>query len=128
VPTFLIAVISAISTWGAGLAMSMVESWSWPAPPSVALLMLAAATVTTGYYFAIVSMRTGETAVVSPFRYSAMLFALLSSLLIFGERPDAVSMLGVAIVMAAGGYTFHREQVRKRETAAAGHSAIERAA
>jgi S-adenosylmethionine uptake transporter len=55
--------------------------------------------------------------VVAPFRYASMLFALMWGYLIFGEIPDPLTWLGIAIVVGAGVYMFHRESVRKREAA-----------
>ena len=82
-------------------------------------LGLSALGVTGGYYGAIVAMRAGEISVVAPFRYTAMLFALMWGFLIFGEVPDQITWAGIAIVVIAGVYTFHRESVRKREAASA---------
>jgi drug/metabolite transporter (DMT)-like permease len=67
--------------------------------------------VLTGFVFIIDAMRHGETGVVSPFRYAYMLFALLMSLVIFNERPDAISWLGIALIIGAGLYMVHRERV-----------------
>ena len=71
--------------------------------------------MTGGYYAAIVAMRAGELSVVAPFRYSAMLFALMWGYIIFDEIPDQMTWIGIAIVVTAGVYTFHRENVRKRQ-------------
>ena len=74
-------------------------------------LAVCAVTVLLGYGLVIVGMRFGETGVVSPFRYSYMLFAMLSSLFVFREWPDALSWLGIAFVIGAGLYMVHRERV-----------------
>lgn len=55
-------------------------------------------------------MRTGEIAVVAPFRYTIILMALLSGFLVWGELPNLATWIGIAIVCAAGLYTFLREQ------------------
>ncbi|MEQ1611919.1 MAG: DMT family transporter, partial [Hyphomicrobiaceae bacterium] len=107
----------------AGLCALPLEAWIRPSSSSYGWLALSALGVTGGYYGAIVAMRAGEIAVVAPFRYTAMLFALMWGYLIFGEVPDSVTWAGIAIVVIAGVYTFHRESVRKREAArAAGKS------
>lgn len=48
------------------------------------------------------AMRTGEVGVVTPFRYSRLLFALVLGYLVFGERPDALTLLGSAVIVACG--------------------------
>jgi drug/metabolite transporter (DMT)-like permease len=53
-------------------------------------------------------MRVGEVAVVTPFRYTRLLFALILGFLIFAERPDAATLIGGAIIVASGVYTIVR--------------------
>ena len=53
-------------------------------------------------------MRTGEVSVVAPFRYSRLLVALVLAVLLFGETPDALTLLGAAIIVASGTYTLLR--------------------
>lgn len=63
------------------------------------------------------AMRVGEIAVVTPFRYTRLVFALVIAILVFGERPDAWTLIGAAIVVASGLYTFWREAQMRRGTA-----------
>ena len=51
-------------------------------------------------------MRTGDVSVVSPFRYSRLLFAMLFGVLIFNERPDGLMLLGALLIVLSGGYTL----------------------
>lgn len=55
-----------------------------------------------GYCCLTLAMRTGRIASVSPFRYSRLLFALILGIFILGERPDALSLIGSAIIVASG--------------------------
>jgi drug/metabolite transporter (DMT)-like permease len=48
------------------------------------------------------AMRTGEVGVVTPFRYARLLFALVLGFVVFGERPDALTLLGSAVIVACG--------------------------
>lgn len=62
-------------------------------------------------YYAIVSaMRIGEISFVTPFRYSRIIFALIVGVFIFGERPDALTLIGAAVVVGSGLYTLWRER------------------
>jgi drug/metabolite transporter (DMT)-like permease len=40
---------------------------------------------------------------------------MLLGYFIFGDMPDGAMILGAAIIVASGLYTFHREHVRNRE-------------
>ncbi|MBK1634484.1 DMT family transporter [Rhodovulum adriaticum] len=62
-----------------------------------------------GYYAIVEAMRVGEVAVVTPFRYTRLIFALIIGVLVFGERPDALTLVGAAIVITSGLYTLWRE-------------------
>ena len=55
-----------------------------------------------GYYTAILVMRAGEISFISPFRYTAVLFALILGFIFFNERPDKTALLGMIIVMFSG--------------------------
>jgi len=63
-----------------------------------------------GYWAITAAMRIGDVSVVAPFRYSRIIFALLIGTLILGERPDMWTLIGAAITIAAGVYSFLRER------------------
>ena len=65
-------------------------------------ILLAAFFIIFGYYTAVLVMRSGEISFISPFRYSAILFALILGLVFFDEQPDMTAFLGIVIVMLAG--------------------------
>ena len=55
---------------------------------------------------------------MAPFRYSALLWAMLLGYLIFGDVPDAMMVLGASIIVLSGLYAFYRERIRHRALAA----------
>lgn len=96
--------------------------------PSAAVLpqtsdwqMLAGAVLTgiIGYSALVVAMRVGEASVVTPFRYSRLLFSIAAGVFMFGERPDALTLLGSSLIIGSGLYTFLRERRLAREAVAA---------
>jgi drug/metabolite transporter (DMT)-like permease len=93
--------------------------WRWAAPtPSVWVYLAAAALVTVaGNLLMIASTRTAAVAVVAPFRYATVVFAILAGYVVWGEAPDGQTLLGILIVIGAGLYTFHRERLRRHESA-----------
>lgn len=62
------------------------------------------------YYTIVMATRIGEMSVVAPFRYSRLVFALIIGVVAFDERPDALTLIGAAIIVASGIYTLWREQ------------------
>ena len=63
------------------------------------------------YYSLVISSRIGEMSVISPFRYSRIVFAMLLAIIVLGERPDSFTLIGASIVVASGLYTFIRESI-----------------
>lgn len=53
-----------------------------------------------------IAMRTGDVSVVSPFRYTRLLFALILGVFVFGENPDLMTLLGSLLIVVSGGYTL----------------------
>jgi S-adenosylmethionine uptake transporter len=63
------------------------------------------------------TMRVGDIASVSPFRYTGLLWAMLMGLLVFGDWPDTLTLVGSSIVVATGIFTLLRERrLGKRAT------------
>ncbi len=83
----------------------------------VAMLSGAVIFGALGYYCIVRAMRIGEAAVVTPFRYSRLLFSLIIGALVFGERPDAITLTGAALIIVSGLYTFLRERRLARRLA-----------
>jgi S-adenosylmethionine uptake transporter len=84
----------------------------WQPVSAIHVIWLAGAVVSIvgGYLLSVTSMRVGETAVVAPFRYMSLLVALVLGLLVFGDWPDRLTLLGAGIVVATGLFTLWRER------------------
>ena len=82
-------------------------------PSSKDILFFAGASAfgVIAYYSIVIAARTGEMSVISPFRYSRLVFAMLLSIIVLSERPDILTLLGAAIIVASGVYTFVRENI-----------------
>jgi drug/metabolite transporter (DMT)-like permease len=66
------------------------------------------------YYSLVIASRIGEMSVISPFRYSRIVFAMLLSILVLKENPDSLTLIGATIIVVSGLYTFLRENVLKQ--------------
>jgi drug/metabolite transporter (DMT)-like permease len=60
------------------------------------------------------ALRSGDISAVAPFRYSALLWAMMLGYLVFGDVPDAMMVLGASIIVLSGLYAFYRERVTAR--------------
>ena len=89
-----------------------------PSPTAWAALGGATLIGVLAYAALTAAMRTGEVSVVSPFRYVRLVFAMLLGAAVFGERPDAWTLLGSAIVVGSGAYTVLRGRAGRGPTKA----------
>lgn len=107
-----------LAAWGfvaAGVAGLVILAFSGGAamPEGSMWVFLAGALAfaLVAYYAVTAAMRVGEIPVVTPFRYTRLVFALILAFLVFGERPDLWTLVGAAIVIATGLFTLWRERV-----------------
>jgi len=92
----------------------------WDGKPFVPLqgqqfLMLGAALMAGvfAYTALMIAMRTGSIGVVTPYRYSRLLFGIFIGVAAFDEQLDAPMLLGCAVVMGAGLFIGWQNQRRQ---------------
>jgi drug/metabolite transporter (DMT)-like permease len=114
-PALLLTLVSSISVLVTGLAMRPFEIWTWPDGVTWVRLAASAGFLTAALYFSVTAMRLGDLGVITPFRFSSVIWALVMGYIVWNEVPDRFSLAGMAIVVSAGLYTFHRERVRRAQ-------------
>ena len=114
VPTLAVTVITTICVMILGGAMSLFADWKPLAVTDFAYLGGAAVFLTAAYIFIIAAMRTGDVSLVSPFRYSIMVWAIIIQVIVFGAWPDGLTLAGSAVLVATGIYMFARERAVTR--------------
>ena len=117
IPSVVVLCATSVIVAAAGAALSMVETWKPVSGGTVAMLGVAGVCVAVGHLCAIIAFRGVDVAVVSPFRYSVMLWATLAGFIVFGDVPDAAALAGAALIAGSGLYTVHRERIRAAEAA-----------
>ncbi|MEO0683305.1 MAG: DMT family transporter [Pseudomonadota bacterium] len=100
-----------VLAWRAAAAPEAAQA-PWAQVGELEALGLAAAVlcILTGYGCGVTAMRSGDIGFVAPFRYTVLVWAMAIGFFAFGERPDAQTWLGAAIIVAAGLYAFFRER------------------
>ncbi|WP_417587009.1 DMT family transporter [Pararhodobacter oceanensis] len=96
----------------AGLVVQAVSQppVAMPAPRDIALLVGAGIAGVLAYSALTAAMRTGDVSAVTPFRYTRLLFAMIIAVTLFGERPDAVMLIGSALIVGSGLFTLSRSR------------------
>ncbi|WP_342751835.1 DMT family transporter [Aliiruegeria haliotis] len=109
-PSMTVAVAASIGVWLFALVGVATEEWQPVSGQNLAALTGASVMIIGGYLFSILTMRVGEIAFTAPFRYTSLLWALVLGLVVFGDWPDPITMIGAAIVVGTGLFSFHRER------------------
>ena len=111
VPTVTVALSTTLGITAFAALMLIGTEWAEINFVSWSLIIAAAVAVTVATLLSVVAMRTGDIGFVSPFRYTSLIGAIGLGILLFGEWPDGVTLLGAAIIAFAGIYSLYREQI-----------------
>lgn len=84
--------------------------WVIPAPGEAALLVLAGLLGGLGQICLTSAYRHAEAGLVAPFDYASMILAIVIGYTAFAEVPTATTLLGAAIIIAAGSLIIWRER------------------
>ena len=96
-----VAAFALVYVQGQSLMMPDIRSWG--------VLAIAVIIAMIAYLAIVGATRTGNAGIISSFRYSRMVFALIVGFIAFREIPDAATLIGAAIIIASGIYTLWRE-------------------
>lgn len=99
---------------GAVVASSM-GPFFWTAPDRNGWfwLVVLAAFGTFNHYLLIRALEYAPASVLQPFNYTLLPWATVVGLIVFGQFPDAWTIIGATIVVVSGLYTIYREHLKK---------------
>lgn len=83
--------------------------WRWPSPDDLFLLCLMGVLGTITQWSYIKGMAEGDAAAMAPIDYTRLIFAVVLGYLLFSEIPNALTMVGAAIIIASTLYITIRE-------------------
>ena len=113
-----------VSAWGLwsvallGVGMMAVSGGvHWPDATQALYLFGGVLFGTAGYWAVTAAARIGEVAIVAPFRYTRLVFAIVIGLFIFAEVPDSATLIGAFIIVASGLYAFARQRALSKSKA-----------
>ena len=117
IPSLFVTLTTAVGITAAGGVMATTEPWLPVTAGSFGILVLAAAFLFVGQLLNVMCMRHGEIGFVAPFRYTVLVWAILLGVLAFGEIPEALTLVGIAVIVGTGIYTLYREERARRRDA-----------
>lgn len=102
VPSILITLTTSIAVLLLTGPWSLWQGWEPVKATELGLLACASVFLSSAYYAVIVGMRTGELSLVAPFRYTALIYALVLGWLVWGDVPNAMAWSGIVLMVVAG--------------------------
>lgn len=111
-PPSVVSLTSTAAVAACAVVLMPFERWAPMGRIETVYLMGSALLVTLGSLLVIAAYRQGDVGVVSGYRYSIAVFAVLIGYLVWGDIPDLLTTLGIATIIGSGLYTMHRQRVR----------------
>ena len=85
--------------------------WVTPNASQWTILILLGVFNGLGQYLVIRAFMLASASLLAPFSYSIIIWSMLIGLVVFNSFPDAITLVGTAILIAAGLYIWNREKV-----------------
>ncbi len=114
VPSMTVTLSASLGLLTFSAVATLGETWVPITSRDTMLIGGASIFIIGGYLFSVMVMRVGEVGFIAPFRYTGLLWALLLGFVVFGDWPDAITLLGALIVVATGVFTLFRESRARR--------------
>ena len=102
VPSVIITLATAVAVTLLSAVWATIDGWQGVTAGQLGLLAAASVFLSGGYYLVIVGMREGDMGVITPFRYSGLLFALVIGWVVWSDIPNPLAQAGIVLLVVAG--------------------------
>ena len=103
IPALVVALATIIAVMAvAGFVTAFFESWVPPSRSNILMMLAAGLFLVGGHTFVFLAFRFARAAAVAPFYYTFTLWAVLSGLIVFGNVPNWLSVLGMLLILTSG--------------------------
>ena len=102
---------------GAGLFGIVTAPCGWVTPTAfdISLLALLGVVAMVAHMLVNRSLKLANAAVVAPFQYTLLFWAVIFGFIVFGDIPRPAMLVGAAVIVAAGLFIFFREKMLERQ-------------
>lgn len=94
----------------------LTRGWVTPTPTDFALMCACGFIAAVGLTLLTQAYRIGQSSVVAPFEFSFAFWGILWGWLFWGDLPDPLGWIGIAVIISAGIYVLRSEGVGKSGT------------
>jgi drug/metabolite transporter (DMT)-like permease len=108
-PDIVMATSQFVGTFMLGAVMAPI-GWVTPSLSHLALLAAAGCISVSALMCVNRSLKLAPASVVVPYQYSMIVWAVIFGMAVFGDVPQPATIVGAAIIIAAGLYIFLRER------------------
>ena len=103
IPGIVVALTTIIAVMvAAGLSTVSFETWVPPSNANILKMLAAGLFLVGGHTFVFLAFRFAKAATVAPFYYTFTLWAMLSGLVVFGDIPNWLSIIGIVFILGSG--------------------------
>ncbi|HWA42700.1 MAG TPA: DMT family transporter [Hypericibacter adhaerens] len=100
-PGLVTATISAL-VGAAAYSLIVPFVWVMPAPADWPMMALIGVIATAGHFLIIAAHRMATASQLAPYGYTEIVAAILFGFIVFGDIPDPIVWLGIAVIIASG--------------------------
>ena len=92
----------------------LLKAWVWPTRTDVLIMVGIGLGSAIGFIMLTAAYRNLEPSFAAPFEYCLLGYNLLWGLLLFRQVPDALTLVGIAIIVSSGLFVLYREGERRQ--------------
>lgn len=101
------ALVGLVLSTGVGVFFWQNMGWA-----DLAMVVVVMITTCAGHGLMTIALSMAPASVLQPFNYFSLPWAIVLSIMVFGQWIDAISLLGAAVIVAAGLVVMARERAR----------------
>ncbi len=106
---FLVVELGNVHLTGSKSLAFLTREAVWPSLKDIGLLTVMGVFAAIGSVLFTSAYKNAPSSFVAPFEYTAMIWAVIYGLVLFGDFPDLVTWLGMTVVIAAGLFMTWRD-------------------
>jgi drug/metabolite transporter (DMT)-like permease len=112
-PTLVVSFTTATVVAASGCAWGVAEGWQPMGWREIGLLLASSLLIAVGYQLAVLALRSrGDMSVLGSLRYASVLWAVAIGYAVWGDVPDSLAVLGIAVIVASGLFILRRQRLR----------------